>query len=679
MVSLITFIALMAVAAGPASQKGNWYERAFYLLHEDHHTQSRFEVGRDADPETTARLIALSKPDVIQIHAKGNPGWTTYPTKIGHTPPKLARDVLAVWRDIAKDMKTPFSVYYNIGRDGVIMKRKPEWNRIRYDGKLVDRAICYHSGVAEAYLWPMVREIMVGYHPAGFWFDGSVFTIRMCYCDDCRERFRREHNQDPPTKPTDKTWPAFQAMQRQIYREFVRDTARMIHEIDPNCLVAFNWAYSLRMPEKPDPGIAYLTGDIGNRVEGLSPEAHWYDSTGLPFDLMTQLNTMVERKDDRTGRPIRSMEPKPRCQIEQEMAVILAGGGRYFVWDNPTPESGLRPERMQALAEVVEPFLRARQAWCLDSVRLPDASLLNDSVGHYAVNDAAAVAFNKRNNRIEGASDVLARLHINYEMLPDWRLLEGDVRSPVIIVEHPKKLTDQIVRALLDQVREGKTLLITGMGPSRDRRLNDACGIETCKGPTGAEPLLVRIGDKELRFKHWLFRVTAPSTKTLLAVRTADGKTHPLLTEARCGEGRALYAALPLLSKHGPNEVPTTIRRVALDAAAPPKARLLTTDAPSTVEVVLRTKGNDRIVHLVNMAPGTREVITTNRRRYTRITEIPPVETCRVSLRLPGKPREVRLEPQGRPLEAWRYDAGRLEMTVPRFAIHQLVVVRVVD
>ncbi len=304
MLSLMSLAVFTAVAAMPGSEGGNWYERAFYLLHEDHHTQARFEVGRDADPATTARLIALSTPDVLQIHAKGNPGWTTYPTKIGHTPPKLARDVLAVWRDIAEDMNRPFSVYYNIGRDGVIMKRRPEWNRVRADGKPVDRAICYHSGVAEAYLWPMVREIMAGYGPAGFWFDGSVFTIRMCYCAKCRERFRREHGQDPPTKPTDKAWPVFQAMQRQIYREFVRETATMIHEIDPDCLVAFNWAYSLRMPEKPDPGIAYLTGDIGNRVEGLSAEAHWYDGTGRPFDLMTQLNTMVERKDAESGSDV---------------------------------------------------------------------------------------------------------------------------------------------------------------------------------------------------------------------------------------------------------------------------------------------------------------------------------------------------------------------------------------
>ena len=100
----------------------NWYTRSFYLLHEDHHTQDVHEVGRDAAADETARLINLSRPDVIQIHAKGNPGWTTYPSQIGFTPHLLRRDVLDVWRKIADENGYPFSVYYNIGRDGEIMR-----------------------------------------------------------------------------------------------------------------------------------------------------------------------------------------------------------------------------------------------------------------------------------------------------------------------------------------------------------------------------------------------------------------------------------------------------------------------------------------------------------------------------------------------------------------------------
>ena len=206
LLTLLTHLGLACAtlcwAAEPASQTpSDWYARSFYLLHLDHHTNARMEVGRDADVTETARLLSLSKPDVIQIHAKGNPGWTTYPSKIGFTPPRLVNDVMRLWADVAREKGCVFSAYYNLGRDGEIMKRHPEWNRLKPDGTLRDRALCYHSGVAEEYLWPMIDEIMDRYQPAGFWFDGSCFTVANCYCAKCRERFQVHPIQECASHP----------------------------------------------------------------------------------------------------------------------------------------------------------------------------------------------------------------------------------------------------------------------------------------------------------------------------------------------------------------------------------------------------------------------------------------------------------------------------------------------
>ena len=59
------------------------------------------------------------------------------------------------------------------------------------------------------------------------------------------------------------------------------------------------------------------------------------------------------------------------------MAIIIAHGGRFFAWDNPTPESGLLAPRYEMMARVVTPFLRTRQAGCLGSRALPDISLFH--------------------------------------------------------------------------------------------------------------------------------------------------------------------------------------------------------------------------------------------------------------------------------------------------------------
>ncbi len=668
---LPTTVCLLLLA--PTSQADNWYTESFWLLHEDHHTSGVHEVGRDGDLEETSRLVGLVRPDMIQIHAKGNPGWTTYPTKIGHAPPKLAKDVLAIWRNVARRDGYHFSAYYNIGRDGEIMKRRPEWNRMFPDGSPVDKALCYHSGVAQGYLWPMIREIMKGYQPQGFWFDGSCFTIRQCYCPKCKERFRKERDMAAPQKPSDPGWAAYHEMQRQVYREFIAGTCREIHTIDPECLVSFNWAYSVRMPEKPDPGIAYLTGDIGNRVEGLSAEAHWYDSTGTPFDLMTQVNTIRPASESEGARM--TMRPKPRPQIEQEMAIIIANGGRFNAWDNPTPESGLVPERFEFMAEVMTPFLRSRQPWCEKSQRTAEVSLLHSASIHYATTETAATSFTKRNNRLDGATRLLPTLHLNYEMLPDWRLATGDVGSPLVIVEHPKGLTKKTADQLLQFVRKGGSLLLTGMGISQDRRFADLFGVRVLSGATGPEKLTARVDGTAHVFEHWLFKLETTAADVLLEAATDDGKTYPLLTANDLGEGRLYCVPLPLLTNHGNQAVPQPVLDGIFEQVLPASQRRLDTDAPETVEVVLRRQGPRQIVHLVNMAPGEREVHRSGTRSYPSIKSLPPVKKCRISIRQSDRPTSVRLQPQDEPIEGWHYEAGRLTVEVPTFNVHQIVVI----
>ena len=133
------------------------------------------------------------------------------------------------------------------------------------------------------------------------------------------------------------------------------------------------------------------------------------------------------------------------------------------------------------------------------------------------------------------------------------------------------------------------------------------------------------------------------------------------------------------MSKHGKNVVPKSLLEAVFDRASPKDERLLSTDAPDSVEVVLREKGGRYVVHLVNMHPGKREIIAGGRRRYPMITEIPPVAKCRISVRLPAEPKSVELQPQGTPVDGWTYESGRLDVAVPSFGIHQMVVIELVQ
>jgi hypothetical protein len=386
---------------------------------------------------------------------------------------------------------------------------------------------------------------------------------------------------------------------------------------------------------------------------------------------------LQELPDPTTGAIEQVMAPKPPPQIQQEMAIIVANGGRYFGWDSPTPESGLIAERFEYMGEVVEPFLRARQTWCLGSRRVPDVSLLHNAAAHYATTESQTTSFTKRNNRIEGAAAALARLHLNYEMLPDWRLAKQDVRSQLVIAEHPKRLTRQTCANLVEFVAQGGSLLMTGMGITLDERFEKLFGAVVQEGPRQAEPLAARVDDHRHAFEHWLFRLKCSTAQTVIQVEDAQGNPWPLLTCHKYGAGTASYVALPLLSLHGDCVVPWSLTKKVFKKVVPESQRVLASDAPETVEVVLRVKNDMRIVHLVNMAQGTRSVIRRGTRSYVTIHELPRVGASQIEVSLPRKPVRIVLQPQAIPLESWTWNEDRLTMRVPGFPIHQMVVVEV--
>lgn len=605
-----------ALAADRPSET-NWYTRSFFLLHLDHHTTDKMAVGRDADPVETARLINLVKPDVIQIHAKGAPGWTTYPTTIGHAPSQLARDVLRVWTDIARGQHYTFSAYYNIGRDQEAIRRHPEWGRIQPNGTPYDNMLCYHSGVAEQYLWPMIDEIMDRYRPNGFWLDGSSFTVMSCYCNQCREKFRQEHQLDAPIKASQPGWADYKEMQRQIYREFCAQTAARIKQRDPNCVVAFNWAFSLRMPEEPPPGVDYFTGDHGDQVDHLAPDAIWYDSQNKPFDLMTTV----------FYRDAHGLQLKPRLQLEQEMGIILAHGGRYFAWDNPTPESGLVLPRYEMMARVVTPFLRARQFWCLGSRSLPEISLFHGAAAHYAQRASSVVAFPRDNPPLLNACEGLRRLHLAPEMISDRRLEQGDIHSRLLL-EDTAALTAANRHALRRYVENGGRVLLTGQ---------------------------------------------AVVAAQLVDTQATGGAG---LQRQALGKGEVCLLSQPLFTRVTEDVHRLDPAKKILRQMLPPTERLITFDGPNTVEVTLREKDGARILHLVNIAPGERERDPQAKASMNlHLRGLPPAPPSRITLHLPQRPDSITLQPQNKVLHAWTWHAGQLQLDLPSFETHQMVII----
>jgi len=309
--------------------------------------------------------------------------------------------------------------------------------------------------------------------------------------------------------------------------------------------------------------------------------------------------------------------------------------------------------------------------------RLPDVSLLHAAEAHYALSDAmGTVCFNARDNRLEGAADWLARLHLNYEIVGNWRLHEQDVRSGVLIVEHPKRLSEKTIAAVVESVRRGGTLLLTGMGVrSGGKRLRKLCGVVRVQSPSQAEQLRIQCNGQQFATEHHLFRLTLSGAEPVMTAIDQQGGEWPLLTGRSVGRGTAYYFATPLLTNHGRNEIPGPVVRAVFDQIVPASRRLISTDAPETVEVTLREQGRGGIVHLVNMAEGKRRIFRGGRRKYTLITDLPLTPECTVRVRFGRRPRSVVLQPQGTLLSDCDDHDGFLAAPVPSFRGHQMIVI----
>jgi hypothetical protein len=370
--------------------------------------------------------------------------------------------------------------------------------------------------------------------------------------------------------------------------------------------------------------------------------------------------------------------------MEQEMAIIIANGGRFHAWDAPTPGSGLTAERMEFAGKVVAPFLRARQAWCLGSTRVPMVSLLFTSTHFYTETRESPVCFpngGRVSRSLRGASDALWQAHLDYEVVSRERLLAQDIKTTCLVAENLAAIKSDEVAALRIWVEKGGKLVLTGAA-LKEPALAELAGVRVPQNAVmETVAFQIEIETKRIELNLSLLPVELPAdakAERMLAAQCARG-TQPLIWLRKAGDGVVLSCAAPLFSLPKPGEPilasQRLLQRWLLDVAVPANQRRFTTSAPATVETVLRRKDRAWVLHLVNRAEGARKRFPSKHPQW-EITAIPPVPECRMSLVLPEKPAVVMLQPQGLELQGWGYERGRLELVVPGFSMHQMVVIR---
>jgi hypothetical protein len=673
------------------SIRSAWYEQTVFNIHFDHHAGETSPIGASCDPKKIKRLLRLSRPGMVQYHSKGHPGYATYPTKIGVPAKGLKRDVLRIYRDVTRELGIRFSIYNSSLYDMVQAKLHPEWVRKLADGKPRSEcngsALCCNSGYVDQIQIPMMREMAEWYQPDAFWLDGDVWSVAPCWCPECRKKFKTQTGDDPPIKSSDPKWPAWQKFHRDSFVEFHRRTANAVCGILPSCLFCGNWAYTLRQPDEAPDHIDWLSGDVhpAHGPRHASFEARFLQWRNRPCDIMTWNNAYNWGKT--------KAQYKSTQHLLQEGAVILANGMRWFIWDNPTPGDDLVDHAHQQMAELAK-FAYARKDLVLGTTSVPWVAVLHGQTAHYAEREGMSFGWGGGQEfpALRGLCAALAEEGIHFDILNEETLIRRAEKYRLIVLAGQDPLANAVADALRNYVHSGGRLLVLGNnGLNRGAQgktffaLEDLIGA-TYEGELGGEAFAV--GAEEVDggvlggFRGDIFAASKclrvkPKTATVKMrfqkhyERKKDinnsGAEQPAVLENRFGSGICTFVAADVTMEYDQNRYPPLrawLGRLIRSLAGP----LVEIVGEKQIEVTVRERGKDWIVHLVNLMPG-KELDGND----WFVEKIPPRGPLTVRIACARKPVRVQVEPDGARIK-WKWTKGCVGAVIPQLHIHCAVV-----
>ncbi|MBI3666647.1 MAG: hypothetical protein HY236_10570 [Acidobacteria bacterium] len=654
---------MLTAAVAPAWLEGQTQPKprlrrkdSFFGIHLDlHPNKDDPALGRDVTEEMVERFLARVKPDYVQYDCKGHVGYLGYPSKVSTSAP-IVHDSLAVWRRVTARHGVALYIHFSGVWDSLAVEQHPEWARVRPEGEKEDRQTSTFGPYVDERMIPQLKEAAEKYDLDGAWVDGECWATNPDYGERVREAFRRETGVDQlPRGPQDHGWLEFLELNRRQFRVYVRHYVEALHAFRPGFQIASNWLYSTFVPERPELPVDFVSGDyLGNAsISTARLEARYLSAIDKPWDLMAW--GFQSGNSNQVGEI-----HKPAAQLMQEAAVVLAEGGGFQIYYQPT-RAGRIDDRHIAVMERVAEFCRARQKICHQSEAVPQIGLLFSGHTLYTKSPKLFGGWGAAVNPARGLLDALVENHYSVDVIPDWKLAEAAGRYPMIAVPDWSNIGEEARRTLVDYVRSGGRMLLAGADNAA--LFADMLGVRLAGKPED-QPAFVP-GVEVFANLRGVWQEVEPTGAQAIEQRyptydsTRDGRCAATVSDYGKGRIAAIYGPVGSVfaATHAP-EVRHLVSR-AVSRIFEPMVQL---EGPPTMEVVLRKKEGKLMLHLVNTA-GMQVAGD-----YSAVDFIPPVGPLRVSLRLPQRPARVTLEPEGRVLDgtskdgAWSARVDRLEI-----------------
>lgn len=660
-------------------------------------------VAAAVEADAQVQMFVDAGIQAVGCFCKDHYGNCFYPTDVGHRHPNLSRDYVGEMTRALKARGLMAIAYYSVGADRFTGLGHPDWQMRDRDGRprrgvwIQERGLgaapCLNSPYTEQVVLPELAEIARRYDVDGFLLDMATWQVSCaCYCPFCREGFRQATGQEIPSDPGDSLALVYRRWRNRHNEEFERKVRVTLDQVRPGILLGSNAAYSACFPLPPSPYVDYLFRDPGQFYPlTFSVWGRYFASTGLPFEMETV------RSNGWGDYGLR-----PTTALLLECTLNLVHGATLSITDQPNTDGSLEPEVYHRIGEVYR-AVAALEPFCRGTTSVPYVAVLHSAATHWS--QAPLDGSYQIPEAVLGAHKALVESGYHFDIVNEATLERSIDAYTTVVLPEQTALPVSTTARIREFVARGGGLVASSACATSDEQgrpltgsaLADVLGVallEPSPFPLGylrPEPTLlagalqhalpIPVEGRCLRTRlttaqsvcpllepveEWL----EPEEEKFFTTRNQPpigrGRPWPGVTVNSFGSGVAVYASVELFAGYWRNNLPDLKRLIArcLELAIPPQRRLLEVTAPPSVEVALRRRGSDLVLHLVNFHAEKRQVAPPS------IEWLPTIDSVPVALRCPQAPRRVSAIPGGEEIR-WQFANGVLRFVLQDLGLHR--------
>jgi hypothetical protein len=354
--------------------------------------------------------------------------------------------------------------------------------------------------------------------------------------------------------------------------------------------------------------------------------------------------------------------------------LVAANGGAFQIYDVPVRNGRLVDWHMDVFAKVGR-FMRARQKLCKGTTSAPHVALLHSQSHFYANNhpENTTSVYNEGVpvRTLTGALAFLVDNHYHTDVMNEDTLLRRMDEYPVIVVAEQTHLPQTMREALLAWVARGGKLLLTGSHIVQD--YGDVLGVSADGEPADmtayvpADKGAVNVNGMWQSVQLKGAKSLAPLLNTQEPKRGDTGS--PAATLVKYGKGKIAAIYGPIGTVYGDYRYPRIRSFVGQVLKSLTGTMPVEIDAPTWVQLTVRQRPGQTIVHLINTAT-TQPLSPVN----PYVEDVQPTGPITVRVQCAARPASVTLSPDAAGL-TWKWSKGVLTATIDSLYIHNALVI----